>query len=136
MVFLFFFVSNATSRDSNANSTAHKMGNSEENAQRSEQSRYLRSTDQEACRIVPLSQALRSPSQNFRTMRHIPEALKSEEGEGEISRRCPKNGNPMAFLLCVWGASLAEFAFVTEHPKSIASTMKKQHLFMSFGRQS
>lgn len=104
MVFLFFFVGNATSRDSNANSTAHKMGNSEENAQRSEQSRYLRSTDQEACRIVPLSQALRSPSQNFRTMRHIPEALKSEEGEGEISRRCPKNGNPMALpTMCLGG---------------------------------
>lgn len=65
-------------------------------------------------------------------MRHIPEALKSEEGEGKIFRRYPKNGNPMAFPTIV-GASAAEFAFVTEHPKCTASTIKNQCLFMNFG---
>lgn len=62
MVFLSFFLGNATTRDSNANSVAHKMDNSADNAQRSEGSRYLRSTDQEACRIVPHFQALKASS--------------------------------------------------------------------------
>lgn len=30
-------------------------------------------------------------------MRHIPDALKSEQGEEEIPRGLPKNGNPVAF---------------------------------------
>lgn len=74
--------------------------------------------EQDTCRVVPKFQALEAPSQNFRAVRHRADALKAEEGEGEISRRHSKNGNPGALpKMCLGGVCKLSLGLSQDTPK-------------------
>lgn len=75
--------------------------------------------DQQACRVVPKFQVLKAPSQNFRAVRHRADALQAEEGEGEISRRHSKNGNPGALpKMCLGGVCKLSLGLSQGTPKA------------------
>lgn len=95
-----------------------------------------RSTDQKACKFLPNFHALKAPSPNFRAMRHMPDALKADEGAGEISGRHTKNGNSMALLKMSLGGVCCWVWIFLGHPKNSASAMKNQPFFMRCGTQS